>query len=355
MKKIHTILHNMMTYLFILLAFVVASLCSYQNASAYSFPSGWVVNTTSAAPYFRIKVNNAYSAWATGTQLNPAGTGWRTIQGFDLRNSDQTALSIPGKSIYSIQVITRNCGTNGFRPEVSDDRSYMKLIGLESSSLNNYEIVRGDGVLTTFWFFSDTTEDFSPLNWYIPLNFSCNASANGDAWLQVVDFTTYKPQAGAGGQTIDYTSAIQDVVDAVNNLNTDFSSLETQITALNQKLQNQTEQERQQYEQPRSEAQGAQSDANIQGSASASDATTQGQTLLGALSSLISALRVSPSASCVLDLDLGNVDFGQVDLCSLTPPPAFQVISSLVVIGFAIPLSLAAAHKMINLFRSFTS
>ena len=357
MKTQMTLLSHVKFYISCLLALalVAISLCP-QNASAYSFPTGWVVNTTQAAPYFRLYVNNNWSAWATGNGVSPAGTGWRTISGFEMKNSDNTALTIPAKSIYSIQVITRNCGSNGFRPAGEDDRSYMKLIGMESNSLNNIDIVRGDGVLTTFWFFSDADQAFTPSSWYIPLNYSCNAQANGDAWLQVVDFTTYKPIEGAGnGSNVDYTSAIQDVVDAINDLNTDFSSLETQIIALNQKIQTQTTQEQQHYEQPRTEAQNAQGSANTNGSASASDAENRGQTLLGALGSLISALRVSPSASCVIDMDLGNVDFGQADLCALSPPQEFQIISSLVVIGFAVPLSLAAAHKMINLFRSFTS
>lgn len=85
-----------------------------------------------------------------------------------------------------------------------------------------------------------------------------------------------------------------------------------------------------------------------------SDTETQGTTLLGAFSSFVGSLTSTSSGSCSISVDTGLVDFGSVDLCAVEVPTAFQVISSLVVIGFAVPLSINTSRKLISLFRSFT-
>ena len=83
--------------------------------------------------------------------------------------------------------------------------------------------------------------------------------------------------------------------------------------------------------------------------------TTDGQSLLQAFQSFLGALTNASPGNCNINMDTGFIDFGVVNLCSISPPPAFQAISSIVVIGFAIPLSLACARKIIELFRGFQS
>lgn len=102
----------------------------------------------------------------------------------------------------------------------------------------------------------------------------------------------------------------------------------------------------------------AQSDASSSGSDSQSDAQNASSSLLSTLSTFIGALTdVSPS-SCdlTLDTDYGGSSkfgFGTLNLCALSPPPAFQVISSVVVIGFSIPLVVIALREMLSLIWSF--
>lgn len=109
----------------------------------------------------------------------------------------------------------------------------------------------------------------------------------------------------------------------------------------------------QQRDDDKQEMQSTQSDASSDGSDSEQQATSQGQTLLQAFISFINAITSASPSNCNLNMDTGFINFGSVNLCALSPPPAFQVISSIVVIGFAVPLSLSASKKMIELFRSF--
>lgn len=87
---------------------------------------------------------------------------------------------------------------------------------------------------------------------------------------------------------------------------------------------------------------------------SAQQAETAGTTLLGAFSSFVGALTNASPTNCVIDMDMGNLDLGEVDLCQLSPPQPIPTIASIMLIAFCVPLSLATATKMINLFRSFT-
>lgn len=110
----------------------------------------------------------------------------------------------------------------------------------------------------------------------------------------------------------------------------------------------------------RDQAQEEKDDTNAQVSAgdsaansSSSDASASGTTLLAAAQSFVGALTSATPSNCNLDMDLGNLDLGNANLCSISPPPAFQVISSIVLIGFCVPLSIATAKKMVSLFRSF--
>lgn len=97
-----------------------------------------------------------------------------------------------------------------------------------------------------------------------------------------------------------------------------------------------------------------QSDGDDAADSSQSDSETQGTTLLGAFSSFVGALTSSSSGSCSVSVDTGLVDFGSVDLCAVEVPTSFQVISSIIVVGFAVPLSISTARKFISLTRSFT-
>ena len=103
----------------------------------------------------------------------------------------------------------------------------------------------------------------------------------------------------------------------------------------------------------RSNLESQQSDSESGAEDSQGDAEQQGTTLLAAFTSFVSALTSATPSNCRLDMDLGNLDMGQVDLCQLSPPAGFSALASVFMILFCVPLSIATARKVISLFRSF--
>lgn len=95
------------------------------------------------------------------------------------------------------------------------------------------------------------------------------------------------------------------------------------------------------------------SDTDSAADSSSEDAESTGTTLLGAFSAFVTALTSASPSNCVLDMDLGNLDLGNVDFCTLSPPQPIPTIASIFLILFCVPLSIATAKKVINLFRSF--
>lgn len=103
----------------------------------------------------------------------------------------------------------------------------------------------------------------------------------------------------------------------------------------------------------RSNIESQQESSSYDSGESASEATETGTTLLGAFTAFVGALTSATPSNCVLDMDLGNLDMGNVDFCTLSPPAGFSALASVFLILFCVPLSIATARKIINLFRSF--
>lgn len=166
----------------------------------------------------------------------------------------------------------------------------------------------------------------------------------------------------------DLSARIQSLLDATNAFKGAFESwgvgIDRQLTAIlnaigssgvtqqgiENAINNSIEEQKQQSEQ---DFQDTQDDAQDSADDSADEAESSGSTLLGAFTSFLGALTNQSATTCVINADIGRFRMGNVDLCELDPPPAFQAISSIMVIGFTIPLSLALGRKMISLFRSF--
>lgn len=124
------------------------------------------------------------------------------------------------------------------------------------------------------------------------------------------------------------------------------SSSVQQISNDIEALKDNDEQDRENIEQQSSDSEDAASD-------SADDAEATGTTLLAAFQAFVNALTNASPSNCNLDMDLGNLDLGVVNLCQLSPPSQFQTIASIFLIIFCVPLSIATARKVISLFRSF--
>lgn len=113
------------------------------------------------------------------------------------------------------------------------------------------------------------------------------------------------------------------------------------------------EQMNQKDEEDRTNIESQSSDTDSSAESSSEDAENTGTTLLGAFSAFVTALTNASPSNCNLDMDLGNLDLGVVNLCQLSPPQPIPTIASIFLILFCVPLSIATAKKVINLFRSF--
>lgn len=161
---------------------------------------------------------------------------------------------------------------------------------------------------------------------------------------------------------------LTDIKNGTNTLSTDMKTYMNQESArwvqikdflqdsaeaqaeTNEKLDREWEQE----QDDRDNIEQQSSDVNDAAESSSEDATEAGTTLLAAFSAFVTAITNASPSNCNIDMDLGNLDLGVVNLCQLSLPPALSAIGSILLIAFCVPLSIATATKMIRLFRSFS-
>lgn len=152
----------------------------------------------------------------------------------------------------------------------------------------------------------------------------------------------------------EYLSQIaQNTQNLGSGLSTINNSINSQKQQQHSDAQAQKEQDAAQYNEQMEGMADAQSDASTGSSSSGQQAQNRGSTLLQAFTSFVNAITSASPSNCVINADIGDFEMGNVDLCSLSPPPAVQTISSILLIGFCVPLSLSTARKMISLYRSF--
>lgn len=135
-----------------------------------------------------------------------------------------------------------------------------------------------------------------------------------------------------------------------------LSIMINQNTVINRNIENisgKIDEQNQQDQQDRDNLNQVSDNTDNSSSDSQQQAEQTGTTLLGAFSAFVTALTNASPSNCNLDMDLGNLDLGVVDLCQLSPPQPIPTIASIFLILFCVPLSIATAKKVINLFRSF--
>lgn len=122
------------------------------------------------------------------------------------------------------------------------------------------------------------------------------------------------------------------------------------LSDINDTLEEQNERD----QQDRDNIEQASDDADASADSSQQQAEATGSTLLQAFSDFVDALTSASASDCNINFNImDRIRGGTVNLCSLSVPPAVQTIASLVLIGFCVPLSIATARKVIELFRSF--
>lgn len=172
-----------------------------------------------------------------------------------------------------------------------------------------------------------------------------------------VSITGYVPNSSEWNGTVSLGGAILSNRSGSNSYTTFYRPTINLYDEPSQQTTNaiseQTAQDKEFHDEAQDTFNDSQDSANTDADSSSQQAEQSGSTLLEAVTQFIGALTGSSASNCVINANIGEFEMGNVDLCQLSPPPAFQVISSLMVIGFAVPLSIALAKKMISLFRSF--
>lgn len=75
------------------------------------------------------------------------------------------------------------------------------------------------------------------------------------------------------------------------------------------------------------------------------------QSLLTAFGSFVSAIASISPSNCNVDFDLGHIDFGMQNLCSVSVPTVFTTITSIIVIMFTIPFVYHLVNRILGLIR----
>lgn len=96
------------------------------------------------------------------------------------------------------------------------------------------------------------------------------------------------------------------------------------------------------------------SEASGDADGSQADVEELGSNFADYVGGIATALGASPT-DCEIraNFGIGNFDAGTVDLCELSLPQEFQIIGSILLIAFVVPLAWATLNKIIALIRSF--
>lgn len=360
MNKLKATLSTSLKVVILTLVMLTTSLWPL-NASAIDFNAD--IRGTAIEPYWRA-YNDTTSSWTQwrrgGNEVSNTSSIYSHWQIRDSASSSSTITMYP-QSVFGIELQVNNSST-GNSCSISTNglgsNETTRLFAIENVQTNdNYR------KYILYILHRSTSQETG----YIDVYF--NATCGNGVRFQPITWFQYIP---TGEQLDTIKTYLNDIKTNTNNINNSIGTTNTRLqTVINQlndittnyldvivdeliEMNSEQEQTNNSINQNREEGQNAQQQANTSGASSSTDAGSAGQTLLGAFQSFLGALNVQPS-NCELPMDTGYIDFGTVDLCELDPPPAFQAISSIVVIGFAVPLSLACARKIIELFRSFQS
>lgn len=265
------------------------------------------------------------------TNNTPIGTGFEwaaitfSVSGYDAMNYDEPLISYQG----STRLVEPISGRRYFFPvSVLDSQRWVDFSNTGGSSV-------GNTTLTILY------HNSSPVN--------------NTGYVQLLSHLLI-PNSAASTINFNVSQAIffNDYADYLNSTNLTLEEIKDILEDIKEQGIDSTSQTLNEHrEEDQQDMQNAQNDAGDAGDTSSADASADGQTLLQAFISFVNAITGASPSNCNIPMDTGFINFGTINLCSLNPPPAFQAISSIVVIGFAVPLSLAAARKMIELFRSF--
>lgn len=152
-------------------------------------------------------------------------------------------------------------------------------------------------------------------------------------------------------------SQAQTLMNRLNYINTGVDDISADVQSIVDAIneQNEREEEQQQQEQEdRDNLESQSSQASGDADSSQADVENLGGNFADYIGGIATALGASPT-DCKFraNFGIGNFDAGEVDLCQLSLPTEFQIIGSILLIAFVVPLAWATLNKIIALIRSF--
>lgn len=336
-------------------------LTSTSASSAYLWDGGQL--STSFKTFYAVS-NNGDALWILNSN-DVDGSG--SLQSLTLKigGAGSTSGPIPAGSLFSFSVRYGGLSGSTLRysgafPPNNSNRWYLVndscFANADIYSQNAGQNYASDMVCTYYGY---TDHDLSAVNLGLYVNYEANGImiiSKGVSWVEVSD-------SSGGGSTSTIVSDLQTIISKIDTTITQNTYINYNIEDIKaileemgetseasaeavQQLVQQNEDDRQELE---DNVQEAQDTADEQGA----EAEETGQTLIGAFSAFVTALTNVQPGNCVINANLGRMNLGNINLCTLSPPPAFQTIASILLIAFVVPLSIALVKKMISLFRSF--
>lgn len=334
---------------------------STSASSAYLWNGGQVPG--SFFTYYAVN-NNGDALWILN-DVDVGSAGSLQSLGLKMGGSGSTSSPIPAGALFSFSVRYAGLAGSSLRyggavPPTNSNRWYL----VNDSCFANADIYSNttnsnfaSDMVCTYYGYTD--HELSTIHLGLYVNYEANGImiiSKGVSWVEVSD-------SSGGDSSSTIISDLQTIIGKIETNNTQNTYINYNIEDIKdileemgetseasaeavQQLVQQNEDDRQELE---DNVQEAQDTADEQGA----ESEQTGQTLIGAFSAFVTALTNVQPGNCVINANLGRMNLGNINLCTLNPPPAFQTIASIVLIAFVVPLSIALVKKMISLFRSF--
>lgn len=141
------------------------------------------------------------------------------------------------------------------------------------------------------------------------------------------------------------------ITDPTTGSGTDISPLVNQ----NQVIINQNQTIIEQDAQDREDLQDGVDDAELQADNAGQQFETGIAPLTTIIGNFVNIILNPPARDCTINgnVGIGGFDMGTIDLCELSPPPAVQIIATLLLIGFIIPFAYSLILTLLNILQNF--
>lgn len=126
------------------------------------------------------------------------------------------------------------------------------------------------------------------------------------------------------------TSGLGEINQSINNVN------------------NQLEEMNDRDAQDREDLQNASDSASDSADSMGEDVSDAGEQLFYVLTTIFGILTNPPETDCKISGNTGFMNLGDIDLCALSPPPAINIIGTLLLIGLCVPFAVSAISMLIK-------